>query len=260
MNSPDRSVRRFVHAGFLVLAACDASDNKPRKLEATDSVAAAVVGQMSVRGDSASPKMAIPDSGQGTPRADSRRLNAPRILRDFCEGEGCMFPYSIVACSTLTLRSADADDAREVGRINIGDTAVVETGNLHLNAPGLAVLRRDHAVVHETSLSDGMVSYDTVQLVRGDTVLIWENQGEGYWGVEHKGRRMTVEEFWSGPASIVSSRYEDQEPAVSLSKPDAISWGRLRLRDGRTGWSRRELYSAVIVVPDWPYGCEPGPR
>jgi hypothetical protein len=260
MNSPDRFVRHLVHACLLALAACDASDNKPRKLEATDSVAAAVVGQMPARGDSASPKMAIADSRQGTPRADSLRVKAPRILRDFCEGEGCMFPYTIVACSTLTLRSADADDAREVGRVNIGDTAIVETGNLHLYAPGLAVLRRDHAVVHETSLPDGMVSYDTVQLVHGDTVLIWENHGEGYWAVEHKRRRMIVEEFWSGPASIVSSRYEEQEPAVSLSKPDAISWRRLRLRDGRAGWSRRELYSAVIVDPGWAYGCEPGPR
>jgi hypothetical protein len=260
MNSPDRSVRHLVHAGFFVLAACDASDNKPGKLQATDSVAAAVVGQMPPRGDGASQKITIADAGQGTPRADSLRLKRPRVLLNFCEGEGCMFPYSIVACSTLTLRSADGDDAREVGRINIGDTAIVETGNLHLNAPGLAVLRRDHAVVHETSLSDGMVSYDTVQLVHGDTVLIWENQGEGYWAVEHKGRRMIVEEFWSGPASIVSSRYEEQEPAVSLSKPDAISWRRLRLRDGRAGWWRHELYSAVIVDPHWPYGCEPGPR
>jgi hypothetical protein len=193
-------------------------------------------------------------------RSDTGRLEFPRILRNFCEGEGCDFNYSIVACTSLVLRSADSSKAAVIGHVNAGDTVLVETGNVHIPVPGFAVMRRPHAISYEAAMSAaGIPLYDSLRLTAGDTLLLLEYHGEGYWAVGREGRWMVVEEFWAGPVTVISGRSEDELPAISIKAPEVIRWLRLRSRGGSTGWWRKDDSSTIVVYHDYPQHCRPKP-
>ena len=239
--------------------ACVTACAEPRKSAVADSVLSRPIAH-------ATPPAAVHSSdepvGEAARRpwgADSVRIAGRLIIRNFCEGEGCSFPWSFVACTTLTLRSSDADNAAQVGQVNVGDTVLAETGNVHIASPGLAILRRDAAIVEERPPPDGPFSSDTVRMAAGDSVLIWTYHGEGDWAIEHKGRRIVVEEFWSEPARNGTLRDDDAVAAVSLSKPDTRLWLRIRHRNSAVGWWERvwprDQNSIVFVDPDWPERC-----
>jgi hypothetical protein len=234
-----------------------AQTDAPTKLEATDSVAVAVVRAMMAQRGPDSSRMNVTLSSEDQSRLDALRLKVPRVLTNFCEGEGCDFGYSLVACTTLTLRSADDGSAVEVGQVDAGDTVVVETGNLHIHAPGLAVVRRAHADIDLTEPADkNMPTYDTVRFAPGDTVILWEYHGEGYRAVEHKGRQWIVDEFWGGPGAHTRHRYEERLPAMSFAAPEIVQWLRLRPRNGTPGWwpERGRFPTARL---DWGERCGP---
>lgn len=234
-----------------------AETDDPPKLEATDSVAMAVVREVMARRASDSSRRSVTLSPEDQSRLDALRLKVPRVLTNFCEGEGCDFGYSLVACTTLTLRSADDGRAVEVGHVNAGDTVVVETGNLHIYAPGLAVVRRGHADIDLTEPADKNVStYDTVRFAAGDTLILWEYHGEGNRAVEHKGRQLIVDEFWGGPATHSRRRDQDRLPAMSFAAPEVVQWLRLRPRNGTPGWWREKEPSPTARL-DWGERCAP---
>ena len=246
------------HATLFTIA-CLTACAEPRKAASADPVPPGSIAPTPPPVADRLPSETVGDTARRPYGSDTLRIAGRLIIRNFCEGEARCFPWSIVACTTLTLRSSDADDAAEIGHVNAGDTVVAETGNVHIASPGLAILRRDAALIQETPLPDGTVSYDTVRMVAGDSVLIWEDHGEGYRAIEHKGRRMVLEEFWSGPARNGTLRDDGDVPAVSLSKPDSRLWLRLRSKNGAAGWWERvwprDQNSTVSVDPDWPYGC-----
>ena len=255
-------MRRILTAYMLAcVAACaksrKAETDQPPKLEATDAVAVAVVREMMARRASDSSRMSVTLSAEDKSRLDALRLRVPRVVTNFCEGEGCDFGYSLVACTTLTVRSADDGSAAEVGQVDPGDTVLVETGNLHIHAPGLAVLRRGHADIDLTEPADkNLPTYDTVRFAAGDTLILWEYHGEGNRVVEHNGRRLIVDEFWGGPATHTRSRYEDRLPAMSFAAPETVQWLRLRPRNGTAGWWREEEPSPTARL-DWGERCAP---
>lgn len=189
-------------------------------------------------------------------RSDTGRLEFPRIRRNFCGGEYCSYDFSVVACTTLVLRSADSGNAPEVGHVNAGDTVVVETGKVHIPVPGLAIMRRDHVVSYEAAMTAaGIPLYDSLRLAAGDTLLLLEYRGEGFWAVGHEGRWAVVEEFWAGPVKRISGRLEDELPAILIKAPEVIHWMRLRSRSGSTGWWRWEESKTIRVDPEWPQSC-----
>jgi hypothetical protein len=239
-----------------VVGAC----SQPRDPATVDSVALLPVA------DTTSARTASPDSVDVIPdpaatiilRSDTGRLEFPRVLRNFCEGEACSFNYSLVACTTLPLQSADSSGAPEIGRIAAGDTVLVETGNVHVRAPGLAVVRRPHVVSFEAAYyATGISSEDSLQLAAGDSLFLLEYHGEGYWAVGHKGRWMIVQEFWAGPVKAGSDGWDNQRAAISVQAPDVVQW--LRLRSPRnTGWWREEpRTSGATIRPDWGEKCGP---
>jgi hypothetical protein len=178
----------------------------------------------------------------------------PRVLPNFCEGEGCSFGYSLVACTTLTLREADASSAPEVGRVAAGDTVLVETGNLHVHAPGIAVMRRAGVVEYDTvPYGGGVAIEDSLRLAAGDTVRYLEYYGEGFWGVVHRGHVVFVQEFWPQVGS--PSRWDERQPAVSLSEPNVAQWLRLQPRHGGAGWWQEERSKTARL--DWGQRCAP---
>ena len=235
------------------IATCLAGCAETRQELATDSLPAAAAAD-TIRGDLSSGPVASEASARLPPAPDTFRLAMPRILPNFCEGEGCSFGHSLVACAALTLRAADASTAPEVGRVAPGDTVRVETGNLYVHAPGIAVMRRAAVVAYDTvPYGDGNPIEDRMRLAAGDTVRFLEYYGEGSWGVVHNGRVVIVKEFW--PRFGFPSRWDEGKPATTLSVPEVTQWLRLQSPHGSRGWWHEE--SSRTVRPDWNERCAP---
>ena len=242
----------------ICLAGCDRPDSSASPRDTAGAGAAIPATETASRASDVSQNEIAKDPLSIIVRSETGRLEFPRILRNFCEGEGCFFNVSLVACTTLVVRSADSSNAPQVGQIDAGDTVLVETGNVHVTVPGLAIMRRAHVAHYEAAMTAaGIELYDSLSLAAGDTLLLMEYRGEGYWAVGHDGRWAVVEEFWGGPVTRISGRSEDALPAISIQAPEVIRWLRLRSRGGITGWWRREESHTIRVDPEWPEHCRP---
>lgn len=257
MNSADHDFRRVFHAVALLVITCvGACAETSRKTATIDSIPSAASRELPPPTTVVAPAETTHYPPDPPPPPDTVRLVLPRVLVGFCQGEGCDFGYSLVACTTLTLRAADDSTAPEVGRVNPGDTVLVETGNFRISAPGIAIVRREAVVAYE-SPSDRAWAADSVRLAAGDTLHLLEYHGEGYRAIAYKGRVVIVDEFWSGP---VQHGFQDDNhtlPAVSITAPDAIQWLRLRPRNGGAGWWPRERSHALN--PEWDGRCPARP-
>lgn len=235
------------------IATCIAGCAETRREPASDSVPSAAEAD-TIRSGPRSGPLASDTSASPPSAPDTVRLAMPRILPNFCQGEGCSFDYSLVACTALTLRAADASSAPEVRSVPAGDTVLVETGNLYVNAPGIAVMRRAAVVKYDTvPYGDGDPIQDRMRLAAGDTVRFLEYYGEGSWGVAHNGRVVIVKEFW--PRLGFPSRWDEGKPATTLSPPEVAQWLRVQPRHGGAGWWQEE--SSRTARPEWGERCPP---
>ena len=234
------------------IATCLAACAEPRQKPASDSVPSVAAADTTRSGPPSGPTAS--DGSTRLPSApDLVRLAVPRIVPNFCQGEGCSFGYSLVACTALTLRAADDSSSPEVGRVAVGDTILVETGNLYVHVPGIAVMRRAAVVEYDTVPYEHAALEDSMRLATGDTVRFLEYYGEGNWGVAHEGRVVFVQEFW--PQLGSPSRWDEGKPAITLSAPQDIQWLRLQPRHGSAGWWQEE--SSNTARPEWNERCAP---
>jgi hypothetical protein len=160
-----------------------------------------------------------------------------------CPGESCEYGYSVVACEDLRLRTSEAANAEEILTVRKGDTATVVTGNLHLIAPGIVLIKRDYAVTDidlDYERDDGKTSMpatDTLRFFAGDTLYVLNYLDLGAWDWWYRGKAGAGEEFWSGPLQTTFSGRKDL-PAVSISEPRGDWWYKLRTQSGSEGWIR----------------------
>ncbi|HJQ52317.1 MAG TPA: hypothetical protein VJ825_00625, partial [Gemmatimonadaceae bacterium] len=185
------------------------------------------------------------------------------VLAGSCPGEDCAYGYLVRACKDLPLLRADSSGALATGvTLRKGDTAKLVTGNLHLFAPGIVVMKRDYAI---TDVVDESMDYkeprpDTLRFFAGDTVYVLDYLELGSWNWWYRGKQSSGDEFWTGVLQRSYSGDEAQRPAVSISQPRGEWWYQLKIdKNGEEGWVRAGRgwwvdLSFVQVGSDWTCG------
>ncbi|MEX2152625.1 MAG: hypothetical protein WD825_04750 [Gemmatimonadaceae bacterium] len=192
--------------------------------------------------------------------ASSGLDSIPAITEGACEGEGCEALYPAVACRDVKL-VASPTDAASAGALKPGDTVDVRT-DLHLKTPGIVVLKRDHTVPDEWNTGETIPP--PLQFAAGDTLLLLNYIGEGFWKGSHKGRHMEVLEFWGGPGQAETGSNDSAQAAIAIGTAPVIeTWLRIARGGREVGWWMRDSASAFVPIGDygekWGYRCPGAP-
>jgi len=202
-----------------------------------------------------------------TPDRSEWRPKMPMIRTGSCPGEDCSYGYLVTACEDLQLLATDLSGAKPTGiTVHKGDTATLETGNLHLLEPGIVVMKRDYAI---TDIVDESNEYkaplaDTLRFFVGDTVYVLDYLELGAWNWWYRGKPGSGDEFWTGVLQRSYGPGDENRPAVSVSRPRGEWWYKLDVDSSNNGgWVRAgrgwwvEL-NFVRVDSDWKCGGPPG--
>jgi hypothetical protein len=174
------------------------------------------------------------------------QLPIPRIVKDFCPGEDCGYPRELIACRQLVLYSSDSIGAAQVGHANARDTITVETGNLHISAPGRVVFTRDYAI---TDRFDGEGSPigprrdTTARFAAGDTLYLLENEFPGLVTWWYRGKLGRGFRFWAKRGAEESN--DSASVAIQVSEKTAVFWYRVETPRGARGWWKQEGIETV---------------
>jgi hypothetical protein len=190
----------------------------------------------------------------------------PQVVRGFCQGESCeRGDYPALACATVELRSAAADTASVVARVQRGDTVHVRARDLHVLEPGRVVLRRDFALTWDVDAGgDQFPRSDTLHFAAGDTVYLLHYVALGGWVWWYRGREQAGGEFWAGPPDGelgAATHARDSSVAVGLSQPRTADWWQVETRTGRSGWWRADTLHGLLSIfrmQKWDDECPTG--
>jgi hypothetical protein len=151
----------------------------------------------------------------------------PWIASGACPGEGCRFNEVWTACTVLVARKEKRVDAPPAFILNPGDQVRVVTGDVHVEVPGMVVLRDTLTYVPEPG------AQDTVRFARSDTLYLLNYLGEGFLVWWLHGQADTGQMFWwAWPEPD-----PDPAPRAVLVRPTrALWWVRVRNKAGAEGW------------------------
>jgi hypothetical protein len=168
----------------------------------------------------------------------------PAVMEGACEGEGCEAEYEAMACRPVKL-VASPTNAAAVAVLREGDTVDVRM-DLHLDKPGVVVLKRDIEVPDEWNTEPG-IAPPPLRFKAGDTLLLLNYIGEGFWKGLHGGRIMEVEEFWGGPGQAERGDKDSAQAAVATGTAPVIrTWLRISRGDQVVGWWLADTTRAII--------------
>jgi hypothetical protein len=200
-----------------------------------------------------------------TPDRSQWRPRMPMVLAGSCPGESCTYGYLVTACEDIALVTTDSSGAKPTGIIvHKGDTVTLVTGNLHLLEPGIAVMKRDHAITDIVDDDYKAPRPDTLRFFAGDTVYVLDYLELGSWNWWYRGKPGSGNEFWTGVLQRSHSRDDDQKPAASISRPRGEWWYKLQVDTGNEGgWVRAARgwwvdLKFVSIDSDWKCGGPPG--
>lgn len=189
-------------------------------------------------------------------------LDAPVVTEDACEGEVCQSSYPAVACREVALLTAPRSGAARATILERGDTIDVRT-DLHLKKPGIVVLKREVEIPDEwnTGLREAP---PPLRFAAGDTLLLLNYIGEGFWKGSHNGRVTEVLEFWGGPGQAEIGPNDDAQAAVAIgTRPEIDTWLRVSRGGEVIGWWLKDDSDAMIPIGEygekWGYRCKPAP-
>ena len=209
-------------------------------------------GAPAERADSAAPESPVV-------RVD---LAKPVVTEDACQGESCVSSYQAVACRVVQLLTAPRSGAASAAILKSGDTIDVRT-DLHLKKPGIVVLKRAIEIPDEwnTGLREAP---PPLRFAAGDTLLLLNYIGEGFWKASHKGRVTEVLEFWGGPGQAETGPDDDAQAAVAIgTAPEIDTWLRVSRSGEVIGWWLTDDSDALIPIGEyaekWSYRCKPAP-
>jgi hypothetical protein len=170
----------------------------------------------------------------------------PRVMEGACEGEGCEPEYRAVACRPLKLAKSPTDSAG-VAVLRQGDTVDVRM-DLHLEKPGVVVLKQDLTVPDAWNTEPG-IEPPPLRFKAGDTLLLINYIGEGFWKGMHDDRVMEVEEFWGGPGQAERSAKDSAQAAIATGTAPVINtWLRITRDDKELGWWLSDTTRAILPV------------
>ena len=184
------------------------------------------------------------------PASAKAGLTFPHIVQPACPGEGCSYgewmPCEVVpAYATLGDTTAVAFDLADRERFE------VETGAVWIERPGVVVVTRPKPRSERGT--------DAIVFQPGDTLLVLDYIGEGYFNVLHRDTIVETEVFWR---TVNFAAPDSFYRAEVLAEGMAEFWIRIRSQSGREGWVRTNGYrfAAAYSLVDKPLECyeEPG--
>ena len=136
----------------------------------------------------------------------------PFIEHGSCPFEGCQFGQWITQ-TPLRAYAQEGDTSHVSFTLQPADTFTALTGNLHIERPGLVLVRRDQG-----------------QYRRGDTVYVLSYSGEGFHNIWHRGEERNVEAFWHSEGDSTETFAE------IVRQPVMFWWVNVLSRQGQKGW------------------------
>ena len=187
-------------------------------------------------------------------------LAAPVVTEDACEGESCQSSYPAMACREVALLTAPRSGSASAAILKRGDTIDVRT-DLHLKKPGIVVLKR--AVEMPDEWNTGLrEAPPPLRFAAGDTLLLLNYIGEGFWKASHKGRVTEVQEFWGGPGQAEIGPDDVAQAAVAIgTAPEIDTWLRVSRGGQVIGWWLQDHSGALVPIGEfgekWGNRCKP---
>lgn len=163
------------------------------------------------------------------------------IVTEGCQGEGCYTTGHWVAERTLPLFDR-VNGRRRIGTILAGTSVVALESRVVTTRVGLGRMLRGGEYLHNYG-SEGPRTH----VRKGELVYLLYYEGEGYHvAMTRAGRRISVSDAGDGLTDF-----------RTLRPYAATDWVKLRLPDGRIGWSRRwGSFRCAIYMDDIPgQGC-----
>jgi len=195
--------------------------------------------------------VAAADSPVG--RVSSSRSASALVTEDACEGESCQSSYVAVACREVKL-VASPTNAASAGILKRGDTIDVRT-DLHLIQPGIVILKRAVTLPDEWNTGMGQPP-PPLRFAAGDTVLLLNYIGEGFWKASHKGRVTEVLEFWGGPGQAEIGPNDSTQAAVATgTAPEIETWLRVSRGGQVIGWWLDDDSNAMVPIGESGLAC-----
>jgi hypothetical protein len=221
-------LRRVLYVGWALCAACGSGGGSDRSTDAgaaPDSSGSGVSGA-EVRADTAA---ADPAAGlEAGLDAIRSRLPATALVREgACPFECCTY-REWTATSPIPLFAAERDRSQVVDTIPAGARFRALGGNVHVTGLELVILT--DTLRTWTSAVDGSTSPPGErQFLPGDTLVVLDYVGEGFYNIWYDGEVRQVEWFWW-------ERQDGSSPARVVGEHETEWWVRAETEDGAVGW------------------------
>ncbi len=172
-------------------------------------------------------------------------ITFPYIVQPACPGEGCAFG-EWMACEVVPVYARLGDTTAIAFELADRERFEVETGAVVIRKPGLVVVTRP------TPQSERQTNTTVFQ--PGDTLLVLDYVGEGFFNVFHRDTILETEVFWrwanfAAPDSVYR--------AEVLREGESVFWVRARRKGGQPGWLRTEnaRLAAAYSLLEEPLRC-----
>ena len=149
---------------------------------------------------------------------------APVVRKNVCPFECCVY-REWTAIGEIPVYAAEGDTTVVAFTMSDGEPFTAIEGNVHLDRLGLVAVHR--------SVTDTI--YDTYHYESGDTLVVLDYLGEGFFTAWLSGRMLEVEGFWM--FEDPDEHETDNGPAWTVvAEPDPHWWVRVQTVDDRNGW------------------------
>lgn len=149
---------------------------------------------------------------------------APLVRKNVCPFECCVY-RDWTAIGEIPVYAAEGDTTVVAFTLSDGQSFIAIEGNVHLERLGQVAF---HRAVTDTV-------YDTYHYEPGDTLVVLDYVGEGFFTAWLGGQMTEVEAFWMFEDPDEGGTGEGA-PWTVIAEPDPHWWVRVQTKDDRNGW------------------------
>lgn len=161
--------------------------------------------------------------------ASTAREAPVAIQRGACPFECCQYGEWI-AQGPIPVFPAELDTTEVAFQLAGQEPFTAITGNVHVRPVGLALVT--------APIAPSPYERPDLELAPGDSVLVLDPVGEGYYRVRYRGEEVTVQGFWAAPGED-RSWYGSREIHGRLVRAPSYDWWvEVESASGGRGWIR----------------------